>query len=334
MPEAATPTLTLSRTFDDFDELADLARAWRIDFRQLDRGAFRGKLEQVIQGNVQLARARFGRRIDQRGAPPAGLRTFAIPADPALRLFWRGRWVSGSQILAFPPGGELEAISPPGFDMLVYSISDAQLEEAGRTLDIPRSVFLPDGVEVISCAPRSMQLLRRRMASACRRLTTGALRAGAACACALLEVDVPRQLAMTLASGRADCNAAPSRIRDASLREALAYISKHGRIPLTVCELCDITGASERTLQYAFTERFGISPKAYLRAWRLNGVHRELRRSDPAVARVADIARQWGFEHLSQFATDYRKLFGHKPSDTLNAPPREPDQPPSWPPGR
>jgi len=318
MSQIPSQALVLRHAFDDFDELANLARAWRIDFRQLDSGVFQGEIEQVIQGNAQLARARFGRRIYQRGAPPAGLRTFAISADPALRLFWRGRWVSGNQILAFPPDGELDSVSPPGFDMLVYSISDAQLEDAARTLDIRRSVFLPDGVEVISCAPRSMQSLRRRMASACRRLTTGALRAGEACACALLEVNVPRQLVMTLASGRADCSAAPSRIRDASLREALAYISKHGRKALTVCELCDITGASERTLQYAFTERFGISPKAYLRAWRLNGVHRELRPADPAVARVADIARRWGFEHLSQFATDYRKLFGHRPSETLN----------------
>jgi AraC family ethanolamine operon transcriptional activator len=32
---------------------------------------------------------------------------------------------------------------------------------------------------------------------------------------------------------------------------------------------------------------------------------------------VQDVAAAWGFWHLSQFATDYRKLFGVRPSETL-----------------
>jgi AraC family ethanolamine operon transcriptional activator len=34
---------------------------------------------------------------------------------------------------------------------------------------------------------------------------------------------------------------------------------------------------------------------------------------------VQDVAAAWGFWHLSQFATDYRKLFGMRPSETLKA---------------
>jgi AraC family ethanolamine operon transcriptional activator len=34
---------------------------------------------------------------------------------------------------------------------------------------------------------------------------------------------------------------------------------------------------------------------------------------------VQDVAAAWGFWHMSQFATDYRKLFGMRPSDTLKA---------------
>jgi AraC family ethanolamine operon transcriptional activator len=32
---------------------------------------------------------------------------------------------------------------------------------------------------------------------------------------------------------------------------------------------------------------------------------------------VQDVAEAWGFWHLSQFATDYRRLFGKRPSETL-----------------
>jgi AraC-like DNA-binding protein len=77
-----------------------------------------------------------------------------------------------------------------------------------------------------------------------------------------------------------------------------------------------IGGASERLLRYAFLERFGVSPKAYLLAVRLNGVRKELRAADP-VCTVIDVANIWGFWHMGQFAADYRRLFGNFPSKRL-----------------
>jgi hypothetical protein len=79
--------------FGDVDELGEVTRAWNVDFRQLDRGRLDGSITQWATSSVQLARSTLSRRIDQRGAPPRDLRTFAIPADPAMRLYWRGRHV-------------------------------------------------------------------------------------------------------------------------------------------------------------------------------------------------------------------------------------------------
>ncbi len=73
-------------------------------------------------------------------------------------------------------------------------------------------------------------------------------------------------------------------------------------------------------MRNAFLERFGVSPKAYLQALRLNGVRRVLRRSDPLNSKVSNVANYWGFWHMGQFAADYRRLFGELPSDTLRKP--------------
>jgi AraC family ethanolamine operon transcriptional activator len=62
-----------------------------------------------------------------------------------------------------------------------------------------------------------------------------------------------------------------------------------------------------------------MAPATYLRAIRLNGARRDLCNASPETRSVQDVAAAWGFWHLSQFATDYRKLFGMKPSDTLKA---------------
>jgi len=96
----------------------------------------------------------------------------------------------------------------------------------------------------------------------------------------------------------------------------LTYIAEFGDESLRVIDLCKVTGASVRTLHYAFLGHFGISPKTYLLTYRLNKVRNELRGADPSAIKIYDIANQWGFWHMGQFAADYRKLFGELPSET------------------
>jgi len=109
----------------------------------------------------------------------------------------------------------------------------------------------------------------------------------------------------------------PYRLRNRARNTALAYIEACRERQVTVGDLCRETGASERTLQYAFQDYFGTSPQAYLKAVRLHDVRKSLRESDAASTRVADIANYWGFWHMGQFARDYKKMFGELPSRTL-----------------
>ena len=60
-------------------------------------------------------------------------------------------------------------------------------------------------------------------------------------------------------------------------------------------------------------------PQNYLRALRLNGVRRELSARERGSTTIHQVALILGFWHMSQFAQDYRTLFGVLPSDTLLA---------------
>jgi len=64
-------------------------------------------------------------------------------------------------------------------------------------------------------------------------------------------------------------------------------------------------------------ERFGVPPKAYLHAIRLNGARRELWHADPQKDKIADVVNHWGFWHMGKFARDYRRHFDELPSHTL-----------------
>jgi AraC family ethanolamine operon transcriptional activator len=104
-------------------------------------------------------------------------------------------------------------------------------------------------------------------------------------------------------------------------KQALAAIeqslSKSPIPPTTVRELCQVSGVSERTLQYLFKQKYGITPKAYLMLVRRNCVRRAIYQADPRKARIVDIANEWGFWHMGQFAKDYKKYFRELPSETL-----------------
>jgi len=90
----------------------------------------------------------------------------------------------------------------------------------------------------------------------------------------------------------------------------------HADEPLSILEVCCRVGTSRRKLNYCFQDVLGTTPIKYLRSLRLNSVRRAIRQAAPGVT-IQDIASHWGFWHLSQFAQDYKHLFGELPSDTL-----------------
>jgi AraC family ethanolamine operon transcriptional activator len=77
---------------------------------------------------------------------------------------------------------------------------------------------------------------------------------------------------------------------------------------------------SARTLEYAFRERFGVTPVRFLKLHRLNAAHNALRRASRDDT-VSAVAIRCGFSDFGHFARDYRELFAQLPSETLRGVP-------------
>ena len=103
--------------------------------------------------------------------------------------------------------------------------------------------------------------------------------------------------------------------RSRAFLRAVGYIQDHASKSPSIEEICRASGVSWRTLNYAFRERFGLTPKMYLKAVQLRRVRCDLVTGDPG-ATIAEIAARWGIWHMGQFARDYRKHFGELPSET------------------
>ena len=299
--------------FDDFDACATALRSWDLEAVQLDRGSFWGELIQTCSATTLVAEGTFGRKLHQTGEPPRGLRTIVVPADPGQQIEWRDHSVTGDQLMLFPAGCELDAVSRAGFHVFTISFSEDRISDLTRSLADSDYEALAKGFEVLEPSPALMRELRR----AARRFVTSLPDSEAARdSSEPVEANLMETLVEALDFAAPSPAVAPHRNRDRAVHRTLELIEAHEREALSVADLCRVAGVCRRTLEYAYQERFGLSPKAYLMARRLDGVRSDLKRAadDLSVTRAAN---RWGFHHLSQFAALYRRQFGERPRETL-----------------
>jgi AraC-like DNA-binding protein len=308
----------LRRTFADVDDLAAEAEAWNVDFRQLDRGAFVGRLLQFGGDGVHISHARFSRSLRQKGMPPTEMRTIAVPASPKLRLQWRGKLIDGRSLMVFPDGSELSSVSGPDFHVYTCSFPKELLSSVGEILKVGDIDEASDGVDAVRVDSSAIEELRSCLLRICSHVRQDPTALSHEVFRRQLSCELPRRLLTAIAQSQGKCPPATRGKRLAALERAEAFIEQHAGDRIKVSDICRAAGVSERTLEYAFVERFGIGPKEYLNAFRLVSVRRQLRVADPRRFKVADVANAWGFWHMGQFAADYKQRFDELPSETLH----------------
>jgi len=311
------PVFFLHQQFNDFEVFCANARHWDLDYHQLDHGGFSSEL--LIFGNTTtlFTRAKLGRSLLQKGATPTGLITFGLLADPDISMQWRNLDIYGDRLFIFPPGGELHSISQPDFDVFALSLSEETLNQTCHAFELPDFRTLVGGNEVFNCHPQSMLLLRKWLHETEPGLANSIPAAASSMRLQQLEEELARRLIATLAESTGPASQPLTRKRDIALKVAVDFIFESD-IPVTsVKELCSIAHVSERTLEYAFRERFGQSPKTFTLTHRLNNVRKRLRHADPDAVKIYKIAGHHGFLHMGQFTSDYKRLFGELPSETL-----------------
>ena len=307
----------LHRKISDFDEFCENALNWDLDYRQLDAGSFSSELLMFGNETTLLTHARLERRLLQQGSAPRGMVTFGVLADPRIHIYWRNTNISGNQLFLFPPGGELYSISQADFDVFAVSLSEAKLEEVCALHELPEFRKLVNGHEVFECRPTLLNEFRSRLLLIKRELVSSSSTIDPIQTLRQLENELADILISLLAESNQALNRRLLRKRDLALKSAEDYIHESSDGLVTIPELCEVCNASQRTLEYAFRERYGLTPKEYTLVYRLNNVRKQLRLATPELDRITMIAQQHGFWHMGQFSASYRKLFAELPSETL-----------------
>jgi AraC-like DNA-binding protein len=102
------------------------------------------------------------------------------------------------------------------------------------------------------------------------------------------------------------------------VRRAEEYIEAHWDQPITIEALARVTSASVRSIFHHFKQSRGQSPMAFVKQVRLQRARQMLTRTDIHTS-VTETAFACGFNNLGNFAKDYFKRYGERPSDTLKS---------------
>jgi len=307
----------IHQNLNDFDEFCGNMRNWDLDYRQLETGRFSSELFMFGDETTIFGRAKLGRRLLQKGASPQGLITIGILVNPKSRIRWRNYDITGDMLFIFPQGGELDSITHDDFDAFPLSISEESLNQVCESLELPDINVLISKNEVFHCDPHKLSEFRSWLLSVYHQLITDTTAIRNTLYLRQIEQGLAHKLVKILTEHQQPAIKINLRKRDIALRTAENHIAESGIDVVTISELCSAVGVSERTLEYAFRERYNMTPKKYTLIHRLNNVRKQLRRAEPIVGHISGIAHQHGFWHMGQFSADYKKLFGELPSETL-----------------
>ena len=314
-PEPQSQTWVQVHESQDIDQHAQAQQGWTLNYEQLSPGRFHGRLHQVRLPELTLLREDTRQALRQRGRLDDSVYGFAMALNDRQDLFFNGQRVPYCAIMC-GKGDEVDMSTPPDFTLIALAVDRSLLNPLWeRMYHKPLAHWLEKQLVLPTTAAKAQTLRDLQLtvmdqagALANRPVNDQALRQ--------LRDEILMEWLEALPA-RVDTSELPSLERRKKLVDkACELMLAHADEPLSILQVCSRVGTSRRKLNYCFQDVLGTTPVKYLRSLRLNGVRRALRQAIPGTT-VQDIASHWGFWHLSQFAQDYKRLFGELPSATL-----------------
>jgi len=313
-----TKPLISQHQFNSFDVFSSVISGYDMEVKQIGRGAFSACLQQIQYGPISISRISSRLRVEAYGMPPPGMRTFGVPTKNCQPFIWRNKRTSGNTIQIYKPETELAVITGPAFEAIDISITEDDFNNLNNIWDFPDLAKLIQHREMVECEPAEMHELRQLLIYICTSIHKQPDRLQQDTSLQnLLSNQVPYLLAKALMTSTVHKVKAITDKRNKTIKTAIDYIHSSTDKVTSIQQLCQDTGINKRTLERAFLDKYGMTPKSYLQSLQLNDVYKILLQSNPETTKVSDVAVSHGYWHMSQFAADYRRQFGELPSETL-----------------
>ncbi len=309
----------VDRRFEDFDEFSEQIHGWDLDFKQLQSGKSPAELLQFGRPDFHATRFHMEQAYHQRGGTTPNAVTIGLIEEGVEAATTPEGELQQDGLLFFPAGSEFSCGSPSQFRGYTLTIADSLIDEVAESAGLLQSMStLRTNQHLVKhCRQDMVNTVRQRLRHITNEIKQIEKLADGSNVARELEFDLIRELLTAVADPQEMQKQFLSSRKKIVLQRALDYIEANPGKPIKVLELSQASGAGVRTLEYIFSDYFGVPPKAYLKSRRLIAVRHELRRSLPTQTLISEIAARWGFWHMGQFAADYRRFFGELPSVTI-----------------
>ena len=314
-PHPVKPAIT-NVIVSDIDELTGRMSGWDNDWRQLETGRPKNRIEVIAGQHTVIQQVRLSHSIHQQGKTPSQLVTFGFPSSQS-RMRWDGREFPGPAMYDLNSASGYDAVSGRGFFGVTLSISKVNISRIAEQLKLPATQLIGSNLpHLLAGENYALGEFRQYLYGLCNDLSNSKAPKEHHFSTVELDEELPVRLLTALAETRLESHDQPLKTRQKGLRLAIDFIEANCQDNPSIPDICAATGLSWRSLDRAFKECLGIGPKRYLLNLRLTQARRQLKIAPPN-AKVADIANDWGFWHMGHFAREYRKMFCELPADSL-----------------
>jgi AraC family transcriptional regulator, ethanolamine operon transcriptional activator len=314
---ADTSQSALHLVINDADELASRIPDWDVELTQLQRGQFNGQLTFVSLGPALICRGSFDQPLLQHVAGPPGCLIVNRPGRGSAPLRHLGHEVEDDECFIGGPNSEGEAVGTGIQFPTALSVRLDAWHTAGEWLRES---------ELLAARGTTLRRTGRPWANAFLDGMTWIVDAVERYPDVFARADVRASMADQLLARVDELGAANLPVRQGlqarlhrrvAVERAREYIRRNLTEPIRLSTLCRYARTEARALEYGFLDVVGLSPMQYIRTTRLHRARRLLRSIVVSHRSISEIALDSGFWHLSQFAVDYKALFGESPSMTF-----------------
>jgi len=311
----------LNIPFNDFDYFAEIAKKWDLEYFQQNSGPADMFASQIVNDEVSSAHFYASCSFRLLGAPPRDMWTVMLSSQKKSAPQWllNGRAVPEYAITVYPPGYDFNNYFQAGYECYTFSMSHEYLGQLCEENEIGELFAVLQGNDIVECSVKTKESLWRRAME--HKFCIDSLGMAEGVAEMPYWHEAQRELLRDILLAIAENSSVHTKRSYSHIPKILTtidnYYEMHPYDDLKVTDLCRILGIKERTLQHNFHAQLGITPKQYLKLCRLNKVHKDLLSVDKnACVNISSIAFKYGFWHMGQFASDYRKLYRELPSET------------------
>lgn len=309
----------VSRFLSDVDEQAGSLSGWHQEYQQLGCGSYAGSVHSIALPRVELIVESSNRQLHQRGTIPEHSVMLAFALDASAEGWLSGKKFDQQTMIVLTEDYELDFRTPPDLTVAGLVFDEHLLRQYLPACNDSNPLNNAIHHCFAAIEPTVLENLRRHISTIASELQLGLLNlsqpASQKAFCDALIGNFMHALGAVNHIDQALPRSALLRLK--TVNKAIEYMRAHIDETISIIDVCSALYVEQRVLNYCFQEVIGLLPILYLKYLRLNQVRRQLLRASSAPCNIGNIAASSGFWHPSRFSTEYRKLFGELPSETV-----------------